>query len=302
MYGFPRLPHRPAIALLACLLGLTGLLSGAPAPAGAHGAKGRFQIGLSAHNRVVARHHGKKHRTVKNVARAASDPDVIFSGRHLSDFWLNQSAPGAITEVPDPAGSGETVFKFAVGDGDMTNITPNPRGELLSPSTIASGQEFWFASKFFLPAEFPSSVPGWMNVMQGPYGEPFEGPPPWHIEINGSHIQWMRNGTYNWDVPWQMPLVKNSWVSVMVHERFGADGWVEMWVNGQPIDFFGSGTYNPDGVAPTTRLEMATMDASNNGSTNSVYLQSYRKAGMFSSLTSYDGPLTIGRTMASVGG
>jgi hypothetical protein len=47
---------------------------------------------------------------------------------------------------------------------------------------------------------------------------------------------------------------------------------------------------------------MATMDASNSGSTNSVYLQSYRKVGMFSSLTSYEGPLTIGRTMASVGG
>jgi hypothetical protein len=228
--------------------------------------------------------------------------DLLFSATHLRDFWLNQSAPGAITEVPDPAGSGQSVFEFTVGDNDMTNITPNPRGELLSPSAIHAGEEFWFATKFFLPTDFPASIPGWMNVMQGPYGSPFNGPPPWHIELNGSHIQWMRNGTYHWDVPWQMPLVRGSWVSVMVHERFGSDGWIEMWVNGQQIDFFGSGTYNPNKVAPTTRLAMQTMDASNNGAPNSIYLQSYRKVGMFPSLTSYDGPLRIGRTRVSVGG
>src|SRR4029077_11516043 len=59
--------------------------------------------------------------------------DVLFKGARLRDFWLNQSAPGAITEVPDPAGSGQSVFKFTVGDSDMLNITPNPRAELLSP-------------------------------------------------------------------------------------------------------------------------------------------------------------------------
>jgi hypothetical protein len=141
-----------------------------------------------------------------------------------------------------------------------------------------------------------------MNVMQGPYGQPWDGPPPWHIEVNGSNIKWTRNSTYDWDVPWQMPLVRNSWVSVTVHERFGPDGWIEMWINGQPITFFGAGTYNPNGVAPAQRLAMATMDSSNNASGNSVYLQSYRKAGTLSSVTSYAGPLTIGRTKASVEG
>jgi hypothetical protein len=230
--------------------------------------------------------------------------ELIFSAFHLSEFWLLQSAPGAITEAPDPAGSSQTVFKLVVGDGDVYPITPteNPRAEMLSPSTIESGDEFWWSAKFFLPSDFPSSIPGWMNVMQGPYGSPFDGPPPWHIELNGTHIQWMRNGTYNWDVPWQMPLVKSKWVNVMVHERFARDGWIEMWIDGQPITFFGSGTYDPNGVAPTTRLAMETMDSSNDGATNSIYLQSYRKVGMFPSLTSYEGPMRIGTSRASVGG
>jgi Polysaccharide lyase len=305
-----RSPGRPsrcsAIVSVICLLAFAGLASSAAAAGGAPGskargahAKHRFRIGLSRHNRAFSRHRRAIRR---HLAREASDPDVLFRGAHLRDFWLNQSAPGAIAEVPDPAGSGETVFKFSVGDSDMLNISPNPRGELLSPADIGAGSEFWFSGKFFLPAEFPSSVPGWMNVMQGPYGEPFDGPPPWHLEINGSHIQWTRNGSYRYDVPFQMPLVKESWVSVMVHERFASDGWIEMWVNGQPITFFGSDTYNPGHLAPTQRLEMQTMDSSNDASPSSVYLQSYRQRGMFPTLTTYEGPLTIGTTRASVGG
>ena len=62
------------------------------------------------------------------------------------------------------------------------------------------------------------------------------------------------------------------------------------------------GTYNPSHVAPTTRLAMATMDSSNNLGGNSIFLQSYRKAGMFPSVTTYEGPLSIGETRAQVGG
>jgi hypothetical protein len=45
---------------------------------------------------------------------------------------------------------------------------------------------------------------------------------------------------------------------------------------------------------------METMDSSNNAKPNSLYLQSYRKRGMFPSLTIYHGPLRIGTTRASV--
>jgi hypothetical protein len=230
-------------------------------------------------------------------------PTTGFSASSLRQFWLQQSARGAITEVPDPAGSGQTVFKLTVGDNDGYPVTPttDPRAELLSPSTIKAGDEFWWSTKFFLPSDFPSSIPGWMNLVQV-FGSPASGSPPFHLELNGEYLQWTRNQTYGWDVPWRMPLVKNQWVTVMVHEKFASDGFVEMWINGQQVSFFNSGGYNPKRLAATQRLEMQTMDSSNSGANNSVFIQSYRKKGMFASLTSYAGPLTIGSTRASVGG
>lgn len=228
--------------------------------------------------------------------------DVLFKGDQLRDFWLNQSASNAITEVGDPAGSGSKVFKMVVSDSDVYPVTPteNPRAQVLSTPEIEPGDEIWWHSSFYLPASFPSSVPGWLNLLEGPYGGPFNGSPPWQIQVVGNSIQWTRNKTYSWDVPWKMPLVKEKWVDVVVHERFGSSGFVEMWINGQPVTFFAGGTYNPLGVGSTNHLNMATMDSSNNGGANSIILQSYRKAGMFSSVTVFEGPLTVGKSRASV--
>jgi outer membrane biosynthesis protein TonB len=228
---------------------------------------------------------------------------LLFSGSHIGDFWLNQSAPNAITEVNDPAGSSQKVFRMTVSDQDVYPITPteNPRAQLLSSPTIEPGDEIWWSAKFYLPGSFPSSVPGWLNLLEGPYGKPFNGSPPWQIQVVGNHIQWTRNRTYGWDVPWQMPLVKERWVSVVVHERFGSSGYVEMWIDGQPITFFSGGTYNPKGIAPTPHLNMATMDASNNGGPNMIILQSYREAGMFSSVSVFESPLKIGTSRNAVG-
>jgi polysaccharide lyase-like protein len=209
-----------------------------------------------------------------------------------------------VSEVPDPAGGGESSLKMTVSDSDVYPLTPtsDPRAQLDSPSIINPGDEFWWSSKFYLPADFPSSVPGWLTVMEGPYGAPYDGSPPWHIELNGEHIQWTRNDTYKWDVPWQMPLVRGSWVNVMLHDRFGSDGFVEMWIDGQQVTFFAGHTYNPNGEAPTQRLEMQTMDHSNDGGPNFAVIQSYRQAGIFSSVTLFQGPMLLGSTRASVEG
>lgn len=235
---------------------------------------------------------------------APTSADLLFQGTHISDFWLNQSAPGAVSEVADPAGSGETVFKMTVKNSDVAPITPtsDPRAQLLTPNTIVAGQEFWWSAKFFLPADFPSSVPGWLTVMQGAYGPPFNGTPPWHLEISGSELRWQRNSTYGWDIPWRTPLVRNRWVKVLLHEGFGTNGFVEMWIDGQQVSFFGAGSYNPNHEATSQRLTMKTMDASNNGGANEMAIQSYRKAGMFETVTLFQGAPRLGKTRASVGG
>jgi len=147
--------------------------------------------------------------SARQLSASSSQSGLIFNGARIGAFLLNQSAPGAVVEVPDPAGSGQTVFKMTVGDGDVYPITPtdDPRAELLSPPKVLPGHQYWWRAKFLLPANFPSSVPGWLTVLEGPYGHPSNGTPPWHLEINRNHIQWSRNRSYSWDVPWRMPLV-----------------------------------------------------------------------------------------------
>lgn len=221
-----------------------------------------------------------------------SAPGLLFDGAHLSDFELLQEAPGAIQEVPDPAGSGETSFQMTVNDRDVAPITPtdNPRAQALSPAIINEGDEFWLETKFMLPQNFPS-VKGWMSLVSI-YGAPFNGSSPWQIEVANNELRWERNGSYHWDIPWRMPVITGRWVSVLLHERFATDGWVEMWIDGQPVSFFGR----------EQRLEMKTMDSSNDQGANAAKIMQYREAGMFESAVVDFGPLKLGTSRESVGG
>ena len=232
----------------------------------------------------------------------AEEGESLFEGSQVNDFELLQAAPGAITEVTDPKDPSREVLKMTVDNEDVYPITPtsDPRAQLLSPDVFEPGDEFWWNSEFLLPPDFPASTPGWVTVLEGPYGPPFGGTPPWHIEINGNQMEWGRNSTYNWDIPWSAPLIRNQWVHVLVHERFGHDGWVEMWINGQQIAFFDGSTYNPNGVSETSKLEMETLDSSNDGGTNFAVILNYREADTLNQATVYQGPMRIGETRESV--
>jgi hypothetical protein len=250
------------------------------------------------HRRSASRKPAALARPAAPAATASSQPakppapaGLLFDGEHVSDFSLLQAAPGAITEVPKPAGTGSAI-EMNVNNHDVAPITPteNPRAQALSPSIIEPGDEFWLSTSFYIPPEYPT-VNGWMSLVSI-YGPPFAGSSPWQIEVVGNELQWMRNGTYHWDVPWQTPLVKGSWITVLLHERFATDGWVEMWVNGQQVSFFNR----------ETKLNMQTMDSSNGAGANSAKIMQYRKVGMFEQAAVYFGPLKIGTTRESVGG
>jgi len=216
-----------------------------------------------------------------------------FSGAVSTDFATIQAAPGAIADVYDPAGSGESVLRLTVRNGDVAPITPtaNPRAQLLSPPIIERGDEFWLATKFFLPRDLPR-VTGWMSLVSV-YGAPFDGPSPWQLKVEDDEFVWQRNGSYGWDIPWRAPLIKGRWVTLVLHERFAADGWVEMWFDGRPVRFFRRGTYNPSRHASTKRVRMATIDSSNDRGPNAAKIMQYREAGMFRSGTVYFGPLQV---------
>ncbi len=211
-----------------------------------------------------------------------------------------QEAPGAITEVPDPLGSGETVFQMTVNNKDVAPITPtdNPRAQALSPSMIKPNEEFWLQTKFMLPQDMPS-IPGWMSLV-AIYGAPFDGSGPWGVAITENEFRFQRNSTYNWDIPWRAPLIKGAWVTVTLHEKFGSDGFVEMWIDGHQINFFPKGNYNPNHEAETEHLSMQTMDASNDEGLNAAKIMQYREANMFETGTVYFGALKLGTSRASV--
>lgn len=235
---------------------------------------------------------GSKKVAQKPKAQSASIPGLLFNGSRLSDFDALEEAPGAFKEVADPLGGGETVFQVDVNERDVAPITPtsNPRAQALSPDIIKLGDEFWLQTKFMIPTNYPY-VSDWMSLI-GIYGAPYGGPGPWVVEVVENRLQWMRNGNYNWDVPWSMPLIKGSWVTILMHQRFASDGWIEMWVNGQQVNFFGR----------ESRLAMQTADGSNSGAPNSARISQYREAGQFETGTLYFGALKLGLTRESVGG
>ncbi len=316
----------PLLPTIVCLLATSvspaSATAGQPAPQRAErAADTKRKETARRHRRRVHRRHAAERRQVVQGAVADAVPvaqrtapqspspavasvrsGLAFNGSRVGDFWANHSAAEAISEVPDPTGSGETVLKMDVSDEDVYPVTPteNPRAELLSPPLLQGGQEVWLATKFLVPTDYPT-VPksGWVSLVSF-YGAPYNGPSPWRIELAGENIQWQRNETYGYDVPWKAPLVRGEWNTVLVHERFAADGFVEMWVNGQQITFFASGGYNPSQAPPTTQLAMATMDGSNDAGANSAKIMQYREAGMFEAGSIYFGPLLLGESRAAV--
>ena len=92
------------------------------------------------------------------------------------------------------------------------------------------------------------------------YGAPFNGSSPWQIGISGNKLSWERNSNYKWDVPWEKTLERGRWITLLLHERFAGDGWVEMWIDGSRSS---SSPAAPTtrAVAPTERLAMKTMDS-----------------------------------------
>jgi hypothetical protein len=251
-------------------------------------------------NAVAVR--ARKARARARRSSAPVDSDLLFNGSRLADFDQVHAAPGAISEVSNPLGGGGSALEFTVDESDVYPVTPteNPRAQALSPSFIDPGEEFWMRTSFLVPTSFPE-VDGWLCLSQI-YGEPFDGSSPWQIGIGGDNLVWQRNDTYDYDVPFEMPLPKGRWVDVLVHQRFAADGWVEMWIDGQPVTFFASSSHNPNDVAPTQRLAMATVDHSNGGGPNHAKIMQYREAGLFDSATVFFGSLLVGTTRDSVGG
>jgi hypothetical protein len=220
--------------------------------------------------------------------------NLLFNGTALSKFsQIQDAAPDRMTQVRDPLGSGSRVFKVTVRDSDVYPLTPtmNPRAQAVSRGFIRPGMEFWLRHSVMFPRRFPSTVPGWLGLMSV-YGPPFRGSSPVAMMVRNRSLVLARGENYGYDNPWTMPLVKNRWINIMIHERFGADGWVDLYINGRRVRFVGH----------RWRLHMRTVDSANDGGPNHAKFSVYMQRGMFKSVTMYHSALRVGRTRASVGG
>jgi hypothetical protein len=230
---------------------------------------------------------------------------LLFAGTRIGDFAANQSAPGAVREVPNPRGGAGRVLALTVHDGDVAPVTPteNPRAQLLSPDLIQPGRTFWLSTAFLVPRSFPR-VSSWLTLTSV-YGPPATGSGPWDLAIDaapagGDLLMLRRGGEYHEDIPWAVPVPRGRWTRATVHERFARHGFIELWIDGHQVTFFARSPYNPLGIAPTTRLRMATQGATNGGGPNAVKIMQYRRRGQFKVGTIFFAGLLIGTSRASV--
>jgi Polysaccharide lyase len=230
---------------------------------------------------------------------------LLFAGTRIGDFAANQSAPGAVREVPRPRGASGTALALTVHDRDVAPLTPteNPRAQLLSPALIEPGRTFWLSTAFFVPRSFPP-VSSWLTLCSV-YGPPATGSGPWDLAIDaapgGGDLLMLRRGdAYRNDIPWAIPVPRGRWLRATVHERFSRHGFIELWIDGRRVTFFARSPYNPLGVAPTTRLRMATRGTTNGGGANVVKIMQYRRRGQFKVGTIYFAGLLIGTSRAAV--
>jgi hypothetical protein len=230
---------------------------------------------------------------------------LIFSGTTIGAFATNQSAPGAVTEVPDPTGGRQKVLALTVHDDDVAPVTPteNPRAQLLSPPLIKPGRTFWLSTAFLIPQSLPR-VSTWLTLTSV-YGPPAFGSGPWDIALDdvrghGNLLMLRRGDEYRYDIPWAIPVPRGRWTTVVVHERFARHGFLELWVNGQRVTFFADSPYDPLHIGPTKRLPMATRGDSNGAGTNVAKIMQYRQRGQFQVGTVYFAGLWLGSSREAV--
>jgi hypothetical protein len=118
------------------------------------------------------------------------------------------------------------------------HATDNPRGQVLSPSILREGGEYWVGWSVLVPQSFPTTTTSGDNWISlgSIYGPPFAGK---QLERNEDghdcrrdKFYYRRGSDYGYDEPWSMPLIRGRWVDFVYHLKMSRDGTVgfrEQW-------------------------------------------------------------------------
>jgi hypothetical protein len=130
--------------------------------------------------------------------------------------------------------------KFRVHDSDALAGTISPRAQLDYQDAFCEGDDRYLGWSWYLPADFPATIPSgsWIDIGQIGYGPPW-GDPPLHFAYYGSSIALVNNSKNGeWRDAAYIPTQQGQWQDVVAHVKFSKStsvGFVELWVNGQPV-------------------------------------------------------------------
>ena len=189
---------------------------------------------------------GAEYEVTATEVKPAPEGSVLWYGSFESGnidktlFPYSNFVAGHVTVVPDPAGSGQKVLRFAIPDSDRPySGATAPRGDVESPPFFHPGNEVFVGTQTLLPigSGFPTSAGGWFQVSEI-YGKPYGGSPTIGQDLihdsAGWHYCLQRDATHGYDKPWVGPVLDGKWHQVIFHVRFATNntGFVEVYYDG----------------------------------------------------------------------
>jgi hypothetical protein len=180
---------------------------------------------------------------VATLPPPADGGTVLFNGLFKA-AWHDQSAtPTRVSQVPDPAGGPATALQFTAYNSDVYPATPtkNPRAQLVTPSTILhANTPFWESYQLYLPTSFPTAQTynnAWLALGSPFYGAPYDGSPSMGLEITNGMYRWGTNShaQVHGATLWQSPIVLGRWMRFTWYVNPAANGFAELYVNGQAV-------------------------------------------------------------------
>ena len=179
----------------------------------------------------------------------------------------------------------------------MFPLTPttNPRAQLVTPLPVRPGGQFWESYEVYVPTNFPVAATrkSWIALGSPAFGPPWTGTPSVALSIDDGNFRFQRDGYASdpWQIAWQTPLVLGEWVRFTWHVLLSQSGYVQLWMNNQPVEL-------ADGATSSTTLNMPVIDQGDARGPWFSQLSVYFKHNSFRQVTIYFRDFRIATTEA----
>lgn len=161
-----------------------------------------------------------------------------FSTGDLSQWAGKQAVSDDRLQVQpadqNPSGQ-KNMLRVLVKQGDNPISASGNRNEVLNPTYIPEGSEYYYRWQTKFDQSFPSEHT-WQLFTQWHQKADFGGSPPIQFYVDGEQI--ILTETLAETVVWTTPLVRGQWHDFVLHVKFSDDakvGFLELWYDGQHV-------------------------------------------------------------------